>query len=324
MKQYKICSRELQEKVRSLVDPVSGSMSQAALAKELGCSGATVNTYLSNKFESNVEKFEEKLANYLEFKMRQEVFEENAQSFCPVDRRAYAPISISENVYSAIEYCRLVGGITILHGSAGIGKSMAVQQYKRDNPGTVIILRASESCKTPKQLTSAIAERVGVRHCRRHEEMYARIRDVIDGTKKVIVIDEAHRLPQRSLEDLRDYCEYNEDSGKAGIGIVLIGNTRVMNFISTIRSEEMEQFRNRMVFEGRYHTSQTTLEDIRKVFPLLVEQQQDQELELLWNISRSAWGLRGAVNVYNSAVNRGDISYKGLLRVPESTRIGLV
>ena len=324
MKQYKVCNAALQDRVRALIDAATGVMPGAAFAKELGCSSATVSTYVNNKFEGDVDKFEEKLVNYFEFKQKQEVFEAKAQPFCPVDRRTYVPTSISENVYSAIEYCRLVGGITILHGSAGIGKSMAVQKYKRDNPGVVILLRASESCKTPKQLTATIADRVGVRHCRRYEEMYTRIRDVIDGTKKVIIVDEAHRLPQRSLEDIRDFCEYNEDTGKPGIGIVLIGNTRVMNFISTIRSEEMEQFRNRMVFEGRYHTSQTTMDDMRKVFPLLDEQQMEQELGLLWNIARSTWGMRGAVNVYNSAVNSGDISYKGLLHVPESTRIGLV
>lgn len=323
-KVYKTCNPALQEKVRALVNDQTGTMTQAALAKEIGYSGASISTYISDKFENDVEKFEARLINYFEFKQKQESLEARVSSLCPVDARAYVPLSISENIYQAIEYCRLVGGISVLHGSAGVGKTMAIQKYKRDNLGFVVHFRASERLKTPKQVAAAIADKVGVRNCRNEKEVYARTREVIDGTKKVIIIDEAHRLPQRTLEDLRDYCDVNEDTDKPGIGIVLVGNTRVMNFISTIKSDEMDQFRNRMTFEGKYHTSQVKLEDIQTLFPLLAQKNMEQELNLLWTISQNIWGLRGAVNVYNSAVNKGDITYKGLLNVPESTRIGIV
>ena len=44
----------------------------------------------------------------------------------------------------------------------------------------------------------------------------------------------------------------------------------------------------------------------------------------LHGISQSKWGIRGAVNVYNNAVNNEDISYDGLYAMARTMGIGLV
>ena len=37
-----------------------------------------------------------------------------------------------------------------------------------------------------------------------------------------------------------------------------------------------------------------------------------KEIDYLYSISRSKWGIRGTVNVFNNAVNNEDISLTGL------------
>ena len=52
--------------------------------------------------------------------------------------------------------------------------------------------------------------------------------------------------------------------------------------------------------------------------------QRQKELNFLHGISQSKWGIRGAVNVYNNAVNNEDISYDGLYAMARTMGIGLV
>ena len=58
--------------------------------------------------------------------------------------------------------------------------------------------------------------------------------------------------------------------------------------------------------------------------PKLAEEGRKKELNFLHGISQSKWGIRGAVNVYNNAVNNEDISYDGLYAMARTMGIGLV
>lgn len=323
---------QMQAKLRGFLDQEKAKgengLSQNALGQQLGfkSGGSVLSSYLKSDYKGDVSKVEQSLTNFFSFREKEQDFRDTAkeQGLRPVDKWAYVPISISENVYKAIEYCRLVGGITILHGDAGCGKTMGVQKYKQDNKGFVLYFRACETCKTPKHIMSEVASQLGIQNCRNASERAACVREAIENSKKVLIVDDAHRLPQRSLEMLQDFAEPDNGLRKEGIGVVLIGNSKVFNFISTIKKEDMEQFRNRMTWEGRYRREQTKLDDVQRVFPYLAEHGMKKELEFLWSISKSSWGIRGAVNVYNNAVAAKDVSYAGLRRITAESRIGLI
>lgn len=73
-----------------------------------------------------------------------------------------------------------------------------------------------------------------------------------------------------------------------------------------------------------YSTRKVTDEDVAKLFPKLAEDGRKKELNFLHGISQSKWGIRGAVNVYNNAVNNENISYDGLYAMARTMGIGLV
>ena len=77
-------------------------------------------------------------------------------------------------------------------------------------------------------------------------------------------------------------------------------------------------------WQGYYSTRKVTEQDVAKLFPKLAEEGRKKELTFLHGISQSKWGIRGAVNVYNNAVNNEDISYDGLYAMARTMGIGLV
>ncbi|MFV0401703.1 MAG: AAA family ATPase [Oscillospiraceae bacterium] len=304
------------------------SMTQADLGKALGfTSGSVISSYVKGAYQGNITSLEKKLENFFSFSEKQAAFQDKPQQLQAVKPRDYVPTSISENIYQAIEYCRLMKGISILHGDAGVGKTMAARKYVRDNKGFALYLKAREGCINRREVIVAVADALGVKDARNGKERYRLIREKLDKAHKVIIIDEAHRLPARTLEFLRDLAEDDEDGEEImeGAGIVFIGNTKVVNFIKNVKRDDMEQFRNRMIWDGRYMRKDTTLEDVKLVFPYLAESGMDKELQALWTISsKQVWGLRGAVIIYNNAVNAGDVSYNGIVKACAASNIGLI
>lgn len=302
---------------------------QSAIGVAMGYSnGSIISQYLGAKpFPGNLALFEERLAGYLGFEATAVDFAEKPGRLQLIDTRSYAPTSVSEQIYKAIEYCRLMKGISILHGDAGVGKTMAARQYVKSNKGAAIYLKVQEGRTNRREIIVAITEALGVKDARNPAERYQKIREKLHKARKVLIFDEAHRFPLQTLEFIRDLAEDEEDESGSmldGAGIVLIGNTKVVKFIRNFKREDMEQFRNRMIWDGRYLRQNTTLDDVKLVFPYLAENGMNKELEMLWKISaQQVWGLRGAVNTYNNAVNAGDVSYDGLLKACTTSNIGI-
>ena len=150
------------------------------------------------------------------------------------------------------------------------------------------------------------------------------IREKLEGTNKVIIIDEAQHLQLRSLEEIRTWADANPITGQQGVGIALIGNTEVYTRMVGKQEARFAQLFSRIRMNRYYSTRKVTEQDVAKLFPKLAEEGRKKELTFLHGISQSKWGIRGAVNVYNNAVNNENISYDGLYAMARTMGIGLV
>ena len=84
------------------------------------------------------------------------------------------------------------------------------------------------------------------------------------------------------------------------------------------------QLFSRVRMNRHYSTNKVKLTDVKQLFPRLADGQQKKELEFLLGISRSKWGIRGAVNVYNNAINNNNMSYDGLVGMARNMGIGVL
>ena len=214
--------------------------------------------------------------------------------------------------------------MVIIHGDAGIGKTKGAERFVRENPTASVYIQATPSTGTLANLLKVLARALKVPETRNKLDLTLAIREKLEGTNKVIIIDEAQHLQLRSLEEIRTWADANPITGQQGVGIALIGNTEVYTRMVGKQEARFAQLFSRIRMNRYYSTRKVTEQDVAKLFPKLAEEGREKELNFLHGISQSKWGIRGAVNVYNNAVNNEDISYDGLYAMARTMGIGLV
>ncbi len=311
---------ELQERLERYLK--ENGLSQAKAAPLMGLSQAVLSAYRNSKYDKgDIGAVEKKLEEFLQLKDEKQENEQKTEAFLGRASDSYIRTSISEGAYKAIRYCQLEKGIVVIDGDAGIGKTRAAAKFYRDNPNTTVYVKASPSTSSTRSLLKMVAKTLSLPDNLRTEDLSAGIQDKLRQTDKVLIIDEAQNLKFLALEEIRGWVDEDIMTGKPGIGIVLIGNVEVYNKMLGRQEAIFAQQFNRTRLHSRYRTKDITREDVELFFPALKEKGMQQELDYLYRISHSKWGIRGMVNVFNNAANNEDISSSGLERMANTMGI---
>jgi len=298
-------------------------ISQAEAAPMIGISSSALSQYRRRIYEKgNIEKMEKKLEEFFKIKDEQEENLKKAEPYRTT--QTYIPTSISESAYKLIRYCQLEKGIVVIDGDSGIGKTKAAARFLQDNPNTTIYLEAAPSTGTLRSHLKNLARALKLSDSQRTDDLSVSIRDTLRNTDKIVIIDEAQNLKFAALEEISRWTDEDVMTGKPGIGIVLIGNVKVYNRMLGKQEDIFDQQFNRSRFHGRYRTTDVKKEDVIKLFPVLKERAMADEISYLYRISHSKCGIRGAVNVFNNAVNNDDISLKGLETIANTMGIRFI
>lgn len=297
-------------------------LSQAKLAPLIGVSMTALSQYRSGKYKGDIKAVESKIEEFLKTVEEQKEQEEKIQPYKAVED--YIPISISEDIYRMIRYAQLNGGIAIAHGDAGIGKTKAAQKYVRENPTQAIYMEMSPVAGTLGNMLRLLARTLKIPESRNKMELMLAIRDKLEGTNRVIIIDEAQHLKLSALEQIRTLADPNSITGTKGVGIVLIGNTEVYSKMKGKQEAQFAQLFSRIKMSRYYSTSNVTDEDVEKLFPVLKESGKRKELDFLKGVCKSKWGIRGATNVYENSINNDDVSVKGLFAMARTLGIEVI
>ena len=311
---------ELQARVQQYLR--EHGMSQAKLAQVTGINKAIISQWLRGQYTGDIAGVVQAVEEYLRTAVEHEQARETALPM--VATQDYIPTSISEDVYKMIKYCQLERGIMIAHGDAGIGKTKAAQKFVRDNPTQSIYIQATPSTGTLGNILKLLARALRIPETRSKLDLLTNIRAKLDGSNKVIIIDEAQHLKLSALEEIRTLADPNTITGQEGIGIVLIGNTEVYGRMMGRQEARFAQLFSRVKFNRYYNTQRIKRADVEMLFPALAQAGEKRAVDLLEGICRSKFGVRGAVNVYNNAVNSDDISYDSLYARARNLGIGMV
>lgn len=306
---------ELQEKLERYLE--AEGLSQAKAAPILGISAAVLSQYRRSVYDKgDIAEVEKKLEEFFRIKEEQAANSRKAEPFkAGRTGQAYVPTSISEAAYKLIRYCQLEKGIVVIDGDAGIGKTKAAAKFLQDNPTTTLYLKAAPSTGTLRSLLKMIARALKLPENQRTEDLSFSIQEKLKDTDKILIIDEAQNIKFSALEEISRWTDEDMFTGRPGIGIVLIGNVEVYNKMLSRQEAIFAQQFNRTRLHSRYRTTDILREDVEKLFPALKEKGLEKEIDYLYSISRSKWGIRGMVNVFNNAVNNEDVSVRGLERV---------
>lgn len=276
---------------------------QTAIATELGISAGAVSAFLSGSYKTP-HTIIPKVAALVKVKEKRKIAPKEPE---------FVETTITRVVINAITYCHLQGKIAVVYGDAGIGKTMSIREYLKNN-SLAIGITVSPSYASITGVNELIAEQLGVRE-RVARKIYSEIINKLRGSGRVLIIDEAQHLTVRTLNHLR--CISDE----SGVGIALVGNDEVYTKMKGSGRADFAQLFSRIGMRKQVLTSNISKDDIEQVFS---EAELDGEtVEMLYRIARTNYGMRGAVNVYvNTVAVFGDITAPEVARMTKEMNIG--
>lgn len=200
--------------------------------------------------------------------------------------------SVSQAVTNIITYCHLQGKLGVAYGDAGIGKTMAIREYVRNNPESIAIT-ISPCFATVTGVNELLADVLKIKE-KISRRIFLEARERLKDSNRVIIIDEAQHLTVRVINHLR--CLSDE----SGIGIAFVGNEEIYLKMKGAGQAAYAQLFSRIGDRAHVLTTQLKAKDISLVFE--EAQLSDEAIGILHKISRTNYGLRGAVNVFVNTI----------------------
>lgn len=275
--------------------------SQSTIAGELGISGGQLSSFISGSYKTP-HTLVPKIEALLKVAEKKEIAPKEPD---------FVETSVSRAVTNAIAYSHVQGKISVVYGDAGIGKTMAIRQYCKQN-SLAISITISPSYASMSGVNELIAAELAVRE-RVSRKIYAEIIGKLKDSGRVLIIDEAQHLTVRTLNHLR--CMADE----SGVGIAFVGNDEVYTKLKGSGRADFAQLFSRIGTRKQVLTSTLTKDDVKAVFSNVEDPEAQQ---LLYKISRTNYGLRGAVNVFvNTAAVYKKIEPAGLARMIKEMNI---
>jgi hypothetical protein len=185
--------------------------SQAYIGRAIGYSSATVNQLLQRKYNGDQSGIHELIAKFLRRDRQRESHQEKYH-FVKTD-------SASKGL-TVIDYAHTEGEICVLHGAAGLGKTMILKEYARQNPEVILI--EADPGYTARVLLEELCRHLGLTRRGTIHDMTDTCVQALKDSGRLVMIDEAEMLHYRSLEVLRRLHD------KTGVGVVLAGMPRLI------------------------------------------------------------------------------------------------
>jgi len=224
-------------------------ISQSQLAAEVGYSPALISQFFKGEYTGDVKKVEAALRSWLNARMGK------TEMFLPDGIfRTDSVQTVNEACF--MSYNALKGGISLVYGDAGTGKTTGIRAFSEQYSFAVVI--TATVCYTAKVLFAELAEKFGESPSGNIHDTYLRVRRKLKGIKKVIIVDEAEHLPYRALDLLRSLQD------ETGCGLVLAGLERLKHNLKG-RKGEYAQLWSRV--SVGYKTKLATETEIAGILP---------------------------------------------------------
>jgi len=144
--------------------------------------------------------------------------EQHARTKAARPGEPFVSTKVAQTMLAIAKLVRENGTMGLAIGPAGIGKSRCAQAIHETYVGSVY-LRVNEAYRSPRAFLLGLAEKLGVRQTAWHRMsscVQERVTATLTGSDRLLIIDEAHKLKDQTLEVLRDLHD------EAGVPILLV------------------------------------------------------------------------------------------------------
>lgn len=259
---------------------------QVSLAREIGVSGTTLSQWLRGKYRGDNDAVRSKVEAWRSNRT-------TGAAFRPAAGPGWISTPSGDAIRRALDFARSGPSIAAVYGGAGVGKTTAIRHYAQQDPNVwrVTVSPSSGSLLATLEEVAAVLELKGLPN--RPSTVARAITTRIDGTRGLLVIDEAQHLSLQSLEEIRSIHD------ASGIGLVLCGNDQVYSKLTGgSRRATFAQLFSRI--GHRLRLDSPTEGDVDAVLAAW-QIEGSKEFEFSRQIANLPGGLRGLMNTLKSA-----------------------
>jgi DNA transposition AAA+ family ATPase len=177
-------------------------MSLTFVARSLGYSASVISQVFSRTYEGNWRQIALDLDRWLGDQVKSD------EVFKPA---GFVRIKVAEEIFAVAEAAMHLKGIGLVFGPSGIGKTLALRALAAEKPGAVFVSLETIACSAAGVI-EAIARTMrlipSARQLAATRHSLAGIKEKLQGTPRLLVIDEIHKLcgqaGDKALTVLRD------------------------------------------------------------------------------------------------------------------------
>lgn len=189
-------------------------VSLGAFASELAYSKSQLSRYLNGRFEGDVDKLESLARQALD----------NAKLRASVKQKV--PTFPTQATRQIANYCATLirkPQVGLVTGDAGWGKSSGIFEYLKSHPGTLfVVLDRCSGCGVTA-IINALCKQIDMRGWKPSKELKgAYVVRKLSESKRLLIIDNAHRLSPRGREWV---CDFHDATLSP---VLLVGNKHVL------------------------------------------------------------------------------------------------
>lgn len=184
-------------------------LSQAKLATLLGVSPAVISQYLKSEYKGDVASIDKKVDQMLS----------RAKDKATDIKADFVPTDTAQKILEVCSMAHTMNDINLVIGEAGLGKTMAIEHYAQTVENVVLV--ETEPTFSPKVLLVELCNKLGIPPSKSNHDNIASIIEKLNGSDRLIIIDEAELLSYKCLEVIRRIHD------KSGVGVVLAGMPRL-------------------------------------------------------------------------------------------------
>lgn len=277
---------EIQEARNLLIEHINEThITQKQLARELGVSNAVLSLFLADSYTGDNKKVAEKIRQYLHIGAVKRALTPDP-NYCE-------SLVNTKRVTEYLQMAHASNEILLLYGPAGCGKTTALKHYANNNNG-VVYIESDATTGTPRAILLTILESIGGQPVGSTTQVMKNILDLLKGTNRLIIIDEAQHLTERSFDTIRAIND------KIGIGLVYSGNPSILKQMYGRREQEFDQLFSRIGLHCELANKYST-QDIKSIFSGL--DVSDKCIEYLRKLAQNKGGLRLMIKQYKNAAN---------------------
>lgn len=216
---------EDQDDVRRVIDWINagaGARSQAKLCRAVGLAQGTGSQLLAGKYPSPPRKHVARMLDHVERETARLGGVE-----VPIVRT-----SVTDLVEFVCKRAHQYRDVGIVSGEVGVGKTQALRRHAEHHPGVLLVegfpeMNALVFLRQLVEMTSATVEKAKRDSRGTKADMLAGVIRALKGTDRLLVIDEADKITDQTLEYARRISDIAE------IGLVLVGTERLRPMVES-------------------------------------------------------------------------------------------